>query len=87
LGPRACLGAENLAPTGIQSPDRPARSESLYRLSYPGPRGINLCLFYFVTQVLGNCAVRIVISGLSCICDLGGERCEVGGRKTGNVEW
>jgi hypothetical protein len=28
--------AENLAPTGIRSPDRPARSESLYRLSYPG---------------------------------------------------
>jgi hypothetical protein len=30
------MGAENLAPTGIRSPDRPARSESLYRLSYPG---------------------------------------------------
>ena len=30
-------GAENLAQTGIRSPDRPARSESLYRLSYPGP--------------------------------------------------
>jgi hypothetical protein len=30
-------GKENLAPTGILSPDRPARSESLYRLSYPGP--------------------------------------------------
>jgi hypothetical protein len=29
--------AENLAPTGIRFPDRPARSESLYRLSYPGP--------------------------------------------------
>ena len=25
-------GAENLAPTGIRSPDRPARSQSLYRL-------------------------------------------------------
>ena len=30
-------GAENLAPTGIRSLDRPARSESLYRLSYRGP--------------------------------------------------
>ena len=30
-------GAENLAPTGIGSPTRPARSESLYRLSYRGP--------------------------------------------------
>jgi hypothetical protein len=27
-------GAENLAPTGIRSPDRPARRPSLYRLSY-----------------------------------------------------
>jgi len=27
-------GAENLASTGIRSPDRPARSQSLYRLSY-----------------------------------------------------
>ena len=29
------IGAENLAPTGIRSPDIPARSESLYRLGYP----------------------------------------------------
>ena len=29
-------GAENLALTGIRSPDRPARSQSLYRLSYRG---------------------------------------------------
>ena len=35
LGP-VWTGAENLAPTGIRSPDRPARSESLYRLSYRG---------------------------------------------------
>jgi len=28
-------GATNLAPTEIRSPDRPARSQSLYRLSYP----------------------------------------------------
>ena len=28
---------EILAPTGIRSQDRPARSDSLYRLSYPGP--------------------------------------------------
>jgi hypothetical protein len=26
--------AKNLAPTGIRFPDRPARSQSLYRLSY-----------------------------------------------------
>jgi hypothetical protein len=29
-------GAENLVPTGIPTPDRSARSEWLYRLSYPG---------------------------------------------------
>jgi hypothetical protein len=31
--------AKNLALTGIRSPDRPARSQSLYRLSCPGPNG------------------------------------------------
>ena len=30
-------GAENFSPTGIGFPDRRASSESLYRLSYPGP--------------------------------------------------
>ena len=39
-GPQGRSGGvrKNLAPTGIRSPDRPARSESLYRLRYPGPR-------------------------------------------------
>ena len=32
-----CMNAENLAPTGIRSPNRPDRSESLYRLRHPGP--------------------------------------------------
>ena len=39
LGP-VWTDAENLAPTGIRSPDRPSRSQSLYRLSYPGPHYI-----------------------------------------------
>ena len=30
------IGAENLAPTGVRSPDLPARSESLYRLRHFG---------------------------------------------------
>jgi hypothetical protein len=35
VGPRAGLDVcEKLAPTGIRSPDRPTRSQSLYRLSY-----------------------------------------------------
>ena len=31
-------GTEKLAPIGIGTPKRPARSESLYRLSYLGPQ-------------------------------------------------
>ena len=34
----AWTGAENSPLTGIRSPDRTARSESLYRLRYPGPQ-------------------------------------------------
>ena len=35
-GPQGRSGrVENLAPTGIRTPDCPARSQSLYRLSYP----------------------------------------------------
>jgi hypothetical protein len=30
------IGAENLAPTGIRSPDLPLRSNLLYRLHHPG---------------------------------------------------
>jgi len=40
VGPRAGLdrcGKSRL--TGIRSPDRPGRSQSLYRLSYRGPLG------------------------------------------------
>ena len=36
-------GAENFTPTGNRSPDSPARSESLYRLSYfdPGTQNVH----------------------------------------------
>ena len=38
VGPSAGLDRCGISrPTGIRSPDRPARSESQYRLSYPGP--------------------------------------------------
>ena len=36
IGP-AWTGAEHLAPNGIRSPERPARSEPLYRLVIPAP--------------------------------------------------
>jgi hypothetical protein len=38
-------GAENLAPTGIRSSDRPARSQSLYWLRYP-----SVCLLASYTE-------------------------------------
>ena len=38
--------------TGILSPDRPARSESLYRLSYPGPRYLPIFPLNYTTVLL-----------------------------------
>ena len=39
MGPRAGLdGCEKSRPTGIRSPDCPARSQWVYRLSYAGSR-------------------------------------------------
>ena len=46
--------AENLSPTRIRYPDRPARSESLYRLSYRGPYvQVKKCV-YNIRGGLGN---------------------------------
>ena len=52
-------GAENLAPTGIRSPDRPARRQSLYRLSYPAL--VMNCTFFYSL----HCLVDILIVGIS----------------------
>jgi hypothetical protein len=49
--------AENLAPTGVRSPDRPARSQSLYRLKYPGSAGSLRSSFF-------RDAVRPLVGGL-----------------------
>jgi hypothetical protein len=60
--------AKNLSPTGIRSSDRPARSQSLYRLSYPGPSGFTILIniLYFGcavdTCVLLYCRTNVVIS-------------------------
>ena len=50
-GRRGLSGActENLDPTGIRSPDPPGSSESLCRLSYPGPYITSLTKVLFVT--------------------------------------
>jgi hypothetical protein len=45
------IGAENLAPTGIRSPDLPARSESLYQLCYPGPFKFNIQFINFLKEI------------------------------------
>ena len=46
VGPKAGLDGCGKSPhTGIRTPDRTIRSESLYRLSYPG-------LTYFILTVL-----------------------------------
>ena len=46
VGPRAGLdGCGKSRPTWIRSPDRPACSESLYRLSYPGPSLYNIKVY------------------------------------------
>ena len=56
IGPRASLdGFRKLAPTGIRSPDRPARSESLRRLSYPGPLSLR-CNWYNSMNVFVLCS-------------------------------
>jgi len=47
-----------LPPTGIRSPGRPVRSESLYRLSYSGPHNNNnnnfLSLKYIFPNIFPN---------------------------------
>jgi hypothetical protein len=47
-------GAENLVPTGIRSPDRPARNQLLYRLSYPAHiyRVSSFFFFFYFTSVV-----------------------------------
>ena len=43
---RVWTGEENLAPTGIRSPDHPNPSESLYQLRYPDTDA-SYCMFIF----------------------------------------
>jgi hypothetical protein len=54
-GPQGGSGrAKNLAPTRIRSLDHAARSQSLYRLSYPGPRRSSDSLIYVHKARHGN---------------------------------
>jgi hypothetical protein len=56
-------GTENLAPTRIRLPDRPARSESLHRLRYPGPlcnctysKALRVCVLH-----IADCTTQITL--------------------------
>jgi hypothetical protein len=40
--------AEDLLPAGIRSPDRPARSESLCRVSYPGLLNLYIYIYIYI---------------------------------------
>ena len=46
MAPKA--GAKNLAPTDIRFPDRPGRSDSLYRERCPGPQCKRGAFWYFM---------------------------------------
>ena len=72
VGLRAGLvGAENLAPTGIWTPDRPSRSESLYRLDHPGPLNQHtcgrICMFVYIGFKTFFYVVRHLDSIDSCL--------------------
>jgi len=60
-------GAENISPTGIRSPDRPARSQSLYRLSYPA-HGIPGATFQVLPNRCNVMCVCVCVCVCACVC-------------------
>jgi len=53
--------AKNLASTGIRSPDRPARSQSLYRLSYLAHYlGLNTHFMTYSLVLQQNCTINML---------------------------
>ena len=65
-------GAENLVPTGIRSPDRPARSQSLYRLSYRAHNVTCSCYIFLLSRVIKSIWVifylcHYCIQGANCV--------------------
>ena len=88
-------GAENLAPTGIRSPDRPACSQSLYRLHYPAN---TLMLHRLATKALFNYIYKKTRTIKACNSPIGDllmpsactfpvtEGCEIAIRSFGEVD-
>jgi hypothetical protein len=56
VGPRA--------PTGIRSTDRPARSQSLYRLSYPAHVRVDMILNYLLSILFLQSRIKLFSGGL-----------------------
>jgi hypothetical protein len=73
-------GADNLTPTGIRSPVRSARRESLYRLRYPGSQDrqctIKQYWCAFLQPLLQWYSNKYYISWV-CVCSLGYPICIV----------
>ena len=74
-------GEENLAPTGIRSPDPPVSGESQYRLNYNGPCIWLYCLLWYghfnspikfllVMHKYFRVTFRIPLCHMSCISDV-----------------
>ena len=66
MGPRATLDGCGMSPppTGIHFPDCPARSESLYRLSYPGQLSIGLVTVISNMLETGDIVISFPISSI-----------------------
>ena len=78
-------GAENLVSTGITSPDSPACSESLYRLSHPGAQ-IRRDLKKNYNQSLKTPLVRGMTSNTKCAPTLN-ERVNFYGHNTDTITY
>ena len=63
-------GAENFAPNGIRSSDRPARSHSPYRLRYPGPLYLTKKNIDFTSETLEHSISSHSLVSLSLSCSL-----------------
>ena len=66
-------GVENLAPTGIRSPDRPASIQSLYRLSYPA-RNLVYTIAEFCPKVLKEITKPSDLTASLCAARRTGDR-------------